>query len=188
MRFFKNLSDISLDFNFLPNIGMGKLFHTCKYYLQLFVLANFSLLAFRDFLARMYYFNCFSFFLGFIMSKYILAEELAQTAITFTNDLKDIYSNKVSGLLEESIIKFKSSVKNVEESIIKFKSSVKNVLEKKPEIVVSNEEPNKEPESNQEPNKESNQESNQEPETLENSVPMSSDEKKEQTNVLNPDQ
>lgn len=113
MRFFKNLSDIDINLSLFSGLGIGRIFQSFKYYLQLFVLANFSLLAMKDFVSRMYYFNCFSFFLGFLMSKYILAEELAQTAVTFANDLADIYTNRVSGMLNESVNKFKTSVKNV---------------------------------------------------------------------------
>jgi len=128
MRFFKNLSDIDMNLSLFSGLGIGRLFQSLKYYLQLFVLANFSLLAMKDFVSRMYYFNCFSFFLGFTMSKYILAEELAQTAFTFGNDLCDLYTNKVSGMLSESIDKFKTSVKNVLE-----KKPLEEKIDSKPE-------------------------------------------------------
>ena len=127
MRFFKNLSDIDMNFSLFSGLGISRLFQSLKYYLQLFVLANFSLLAMKDFVSRMYYFNCFSFFLGFIMSKYILAEELAQTAVAFGNDLCDLYNNKVAGMLGESIDKFKTSVKNVLE-----KKPVEEKVDSKP--------------------------------------------------------
>lgn len=135
MRFFKNLSDIDMNLSLFSGLSISRIFQSFKYYLQLFVLANFSLLAMKDFVSRMYYFNCFSFFLGFLMSKYILAEELAQTAITFANDLGDLYTNKVSGMLNESIDKFKTSVKNVLE-----KKIVEEKLESRKETTDSKQE------------------------------------------------
>jgi hypothetical protein len=122
MRIFKHLSDIDMKFSMFSGLAIGRIFQSIKYYLQLFVLANLSLLTMKDFVSRMYYFNCFSFFLGFLMSKYILAEELAQTAVTFANDLVNLYNSKVSGMLHESIDKFKTTVKNVLEKEVDFET------------------------------------------------------------------
>jgi hypothetical protein len=104
MRFFRILNDFSPDTNTYKNF-IAQVFNNVKYYIQIFVLANFSLFAIKDFACRVYYFNFFSFILGYFLSKYIQLEELIQTGkLTYV---------KIENLLQTKGIELFNDFRNI---------------------------------------------------------------------------